>query len=74
MPRAAYELLLFPFESLCISRIAEPILTSQPAKMSFFKKIKAELREMLNDDDDKDKKKDQGAGRKKRTSQQLHPP
>lgn len=49
------------------------ILTSNPAKMSFFKKIKAELREMLNDDDEKDKKNDQGAGRKKSTPESFIP-
>jgi hypothetical protein len=31
--------------------------------MSFFKKLKAELKEMLNDDDDKDKKKAEGGER-----------
>jgi hypothetical protein len=30
--------------------------------MSFFKKIKAELREMLADDDEKDKKKQESEG------------
>lgn len=34
--------------------------------MSFFKKLKDELKEMLNDDDDKDKKKQQGGGQSER--------
>ena len=39
--------------------------------MSFFKKLKAELKEMLNDDDDKDKKKEGSAG-KENTIDNLH--